>query len=468
MKGKIILLLTVWFIGVGNAMAQRIVKGTVYSAEDNEPIVGASVVISGTKTGTATDIDGRFTLRNVPNSAKTLLISYVGMKSQTVTIKPEMKIFLESDARSLDEVVVQVAYGSAKKSTLTGAISQVGKEKIELRPVSSVTSALEGTTSGIQINSTYGQPGSDAAIRIRGFGTVNGSSSPLYVLDGVPFNGNISDLNPVDIESITVLKDAASSALYGNRASNGVILITTKKGTSSKLSLNLRLSQGTYSRGIKEYKLLNPREFMETSWMSLRNSRISAGDDAAAAGAYATKNLIRDRLYLNIFNKANDQLFDSNGRLVSDASILPGYADDLDWYSNTIRHGARQEYSLSGNAATDKSDYYFSVGYLKENGYVTSASFKRLTGRAQMNFRPKKWLTTGFTLAASHQKSSFSDSGDSSFKNAFMYCRQIAPIYPVHLHNADGSYRLNANGNKQYDPGSYTDADGNTVLTRNQ
>lgn len=468
MKGKIILLLTVWFIGVGNAMAQRTVKGTVYSAEDNEPIVGASVVISGTKTGTATDIDGRFTLRNVPNSAKTLLISYVGMKSQTVTIKPEMKIFLESDARSLDEVVVQVAYGSAKKSTLTGAISQVGKEKIELRPVSSVTSALEGTTSGIQINSTYGQPGSDAAIRIRGFGTVNGSSSPLYVLDGVPFNGNISDLNPVDIESITVLKDAASSALYGNRASNGVILITTKKGTSSKLSLNLRLSQGTYSRGIKEYKLLNPREFMETSWMSLRNSRISAGDDAAAAGAYATKNLIRDRLYLNIFNKANDQLFDSNGRLVSDASILPGYADDLDWYSNTIRHGARQEYSLSGNAATDKSDYYFSVGYLKENGYVTSASFKRLTGRAQMNFRPKKWLTTGFTLAASHQKSSFSDSGDSSFKNAFMYCRQIAPIYPVHLHNADGSYRLNANGNKQYDPGSYTDADGNTVLTRNQ
>lgn len=167
MKGKIILLLTVWFIGVGNAMAQRTVKGTVYSAEDNEPIVGASVVISGTKTGTATDIDGRFTLRNVPNSAKTLLISYVGMKSQTVTIKPEMKIFLESDARSLDEVVVQVAYGSAKKSTLTGAISQVGKEKIELRPVSSVTSALEGTTSGIQINSTYGQPGSDTHSRFR-------------------------------------------------------------------------------------------------------------------------------------------------------------------------------------------------------------------------------------------------------------------------------------------------------------
>ena len=151
-----------------------------------------------------------------------------------------MKIKLTSDSKSLDEVVVQVAYGAAKKSTLTGAVTQVDSKQIEVRPVSSVTSALEGTTSGVQINSTYGQPGEEPSIRIRGFGTVNGSATPLYVLDGVPFGGNISDLNSNDIESITVLKDAASCALYGNRASNGVILITTKRGKGEKMAFNLK------------------------------------------------------------------------------------------------------------------------------------------------------------------------------------------------------------------------------------
>ena len=328
---------------------------------------------------------------------------------------------------------------------------------------------MEGTTSGIQINSTYGQPGEEPSIRIRGFGTVNGSATPLYVLDGVPFGGNISDLNSNDIESITVLKDAASCALYGNRASNGVILITTKRGKGEKMAFNLKVNQGTYSRGIKEYKVLNAKEFMETSWLNLRNSRISAGDDQATANAYASKNLINDELYLNIYNKADDQLFDANGKLVSDAQILDGYADDLDWYDNAIRDGYRQEYNFSGSQASAKSDYYFSVGYLNEKGYVTNSDFDRLTGRAAMNFHPKKWLNTGFTISGSHQKSNITNGNSSaSYTNAFMFCRDIAPIYPVHLHNADGSYQLDSFGNKQYDSGSYTDENGNPVLTRNQ
>lgn len=466
MKQRHVLLMALLVICTLSAFAQQTVTGYVFTADDREPILGATVMATGTKIGAATDINGKFTLTNVPNSARSVVVSYVGMKSQTVTIKPEMNIYLEPDARSLDEVVVQVAYGSAKKSTLTGAVSQVGTEHIELRPVSSVTSALEGTTSGVQINSTYGQPGSNPAVRIRGFGTVNGSAAPLYVLDGVPFSGDIFELNPADIESMTVLKDAASSALYGNRASNGVILITTKKGKSNKLSVNLRVSQGTYTRGIPEYKLLNPREFMEVSWLNLRNSRMTDKKASAAeAGEYASKNLIADALYLNIFNKANDALFDANGKLVADAQILPGYAGDLDWYDATIRRGARQEYSLSANAANEKSDYYFSVGYLKENGYVVGSDFKRLTGRANMNLRPKKWFTTGFSLNGSYQKSNLADNGSESFKNPFMFSRTIAPIYPVHLHNADGSYRTDALGNLQYDPGSYTDDNGQVVLT---
>ena len=452
----------------GKALAQSTVSGTVFSSEDESPIIGASIKIQGTKMGAATDIDGKFRLENVKKGA-TLVVTYIGMQTKTVKAGENMKIYLTSDSKSLDEVVVQVAYGAAKKSTLTGAVTQVDSKQIEVRPVSSVTSALEGTTSGVQINSTYGQPGEEPSIRIRGFGTVNGSATPLYVLDGVPFGGNISDLNSNDIESITVLKDAASCALYGNRASNGVILITTKRGKGEKLAFNLKVNQGTYSRGVKEYKMLNAKEFMETSWLNLRNSRISAGDDQATANAYASKNLINDELYLNIYNKADDQLFDANGKLVSDAQILDGYADDLDWYDNAIRDGYRQEYNFSGSQASAKSDYYFSVGYLNEKGYVTNSDFDRLTGRAAMNFHPKKWLNTGFTISGSHQKSNITNGNASaSYTNAFMFCRNIAPIYPVHLHNADGTYQLDSFGNKQYDSGSYTDGNGNPVLTRNQ
>lgn len=452
----------------GKALAQSTVSGTVFSSEDDSPIIGASIKIQGTKMGAATDIDGKFRLENVKKGA-TLVVTYIGMQTKTVKAGENMKIYLTSDSKSLDEVVVQVAYGAAKKSTLTGAVTQVDSKQIEVRPVSSVTSALEGTTSGVQINSTYGQPGEEPSIRIRGFGTVNGSATPLYVLDGVPFGGNISDLNSNDIESITVLKDAASCALYGNRASNGVILITTKRGKGEKMAFNLKVNQGIYSRGIKEYKMLNAKEFMETSWLNLRNSRISAGDDQATANAYASKNLINDELYLNIYNKADDQLFDANGKLVSDAQILDGYADDLDWYDNAIRDGYRQEYNFSGSQASAKSDYYFSVGYLNEKGYVTNSDFDRLTGRAAMNFHPKKWLNTGFTISGSHQKTNFTNGNSSaSYTNAFMFCRNIAPIYPVHLHNADGTYQLDSFGNKQYDSGSYTDENGNPVLTRNQ
>lgn len=456
------------FVLGGKAMAQSTVSGTVFSGEDESPVIGASIKIQGTNMGTATDIDGKFHMENVKRGS-TLIISYIGMKTKTVQAKENMKIYLTSDSKSLDEVVVQVAYGAAKKSTLTGAVTQVDSKQIEVRPVSSVTSALEGSTSGIQINSTYGQPGEAPSIRIRGFGTVNGSSNPLYVLDGVPFGGNISDLNSNDIESITVLKDAASCALYGNRASNGVILITTKRGKGDKMSFNLKVNQGTYSRGIKEYELLNTTEFMETSWMNLRNARISAGDDLATAKDYATKNLIADELYLNIYNKADDQLFDANGKLVSDAKILDGYAGDLDWYDAAIRSGYRQEYNFSGSQSSAKSDYYFSIGYLNEKGYVSNSDFDRLNGRAALNFRPKKWFNTGFTLSGSHQKTNFTNGNSSaSYTNAFMYCRNIAPIYPVHLHNADGSYLLDMNGNYQYDSGSYTDENGNIVQTRNQ
>lgn len=368
--------------------------------------------------------------------------------------------------RTLDEVVVQTAYGSARKSTLTGSISQVESTELAKRPVTTVTSALEGTVTGVQINSTYGQPGENPSVNIRGIGTVNGTIVPLYVLDGVPYSGSISDLNPNDIESITVLKDAASCALYGNRASNGVVLITTKRGKGGRVSVDFKANFGSYSQGMKDYERLGVRQYMNASWLDYRNT-LASGSNAMSmedASKYASENIIGSYLKLNIFDKADNQLFDSNGQLVADANVLSGYAGDLDWHDQATRNGFRQEYNLSASQSSSRSDSYFSAGYLKEDGYVKNSGFERLNGRAAVNFRPVNWLKTGFTAMGSHQTQNITQgSTQGGYGNVFMFSRYIAPIYPVHLHAADGSYQLDDMGNRIYDTGSYGD-----VITRDQ
>lgn len=452
-----------------SAWAQTTVSGVVISSEDGLPIAGASVKVLGTSKGVVTDVNGKYSI-SVPSEGSRLEISYVGMISRIVKSGQNVRTELDIDAAGLEEVVV-VAYGTQKKTSLTGAIQSVKSEAIEMRPTSSVTTALEGTVAGVQVNSTYGAPGTDPSIRIRGVGTVNGSSSPLYVLDGVPFGGNISDLNPADIESISVLKDAASAALYGNRASNGVILITSKKGKMGKLNVSLDIKQGTYSRGVPEYDRADARQWMELEWQNLRNSRISGnGEDAATAAAYASKNLIDEIVYLNIFNKPNDALFDANGKMAADASILPGYVDDLDWYDFGVRAGYRQEYNINANGSNDKADYRFSAGYLDENGYLKDSGFERFSGSVALNVRPVSWFKTGLQMNASHQNlTNTNGNSDAGFTNVFMYARNIAPVYPVHLHDVTtGEYILDLFGNKQYDPGSYIDENGNVIQTRNQ
>ena len=471
MGKKLLLLMLGLLATLGGALfAQtRTVTGKVTLAEDGSGAVGAYVVVKGTAIGASTDINGDFVLSGIPASAKTLEISSIGMVTVEVPIQNVVNVALEADNELLDEAVVTIAYGAAKRSSLTGAVASVGSEKIANRPTSSVTSALEGAVTGVQVNSTYGNPGSSPSIMIRGNGTVNGSYAPLYVIDGVPFGGNIADLNPADIESMTVLKDAASAALYGNRASNGVILITTKKGTEGRFSVTASINAGVYERGIPEYDLANAKEFMEISWQGLKNDRqYYYGDEAAAAATYANENLISERLYLNIFDKADNALF-QDGKLVSGANIKSGYEGDLDWFDQAIRKGFRQEYNVSASGATNKSDYYMSVGYLDENGYMKTSAFNRLSGRAAVNIRPVSYMKLGFNVNATHQNFNNTSTGSSSYVNPWMYCRNIAPIYPVHLHDVNtGEYILDANGNKQYDGGSYIDANGQVVTTRNQ
>ena len=260
---------------------------------------------------------------------------------------------------------------------------------------------------------------------------------------------------------MSVLKDAASAALYGNRASNGVILITTKKGKQGKLNVSVDIKQGTYSRGIPEYDRLGVRDWMEAQWQNMKNNQMTTGASAADATAYATQNLISERLYLNIFNKADNALFDANGKLVSDAQIKGTYGEDLDWYDQAIRNGYRQEYNFNANGGVEKADYLFSLGYLDENGYLKTSGYDRLSARMAININPTNWLKAGLSVNGSHQNYDASFGSGSTASNPFYTCRVVSPIYPVHLHDAvTGEYLLDGMGQKQYDGGSYTEADG--------
>ena len=450
MEKRLMMFLAALFLCVGTVLAQTEISGTVISSEDKQPIIGASILVAGTQNGTVTDVDGNFKLSAAAGSK--LVVSYIGMNSKTVTAAPNMKITLDPEDKKLDEVVV-VAYGTAKRQSLTGSVAVVDSKKISDRINTSVTGALEGSAPGVQVNNSYGEPGQAPKIHIRGVGTlVNGADQPLYIVDGTPYEGNIAELNPNDIESMSVLKDASSAALYGNRAANGVILITTKKAKyASKPNITLKVDHGFYRRGLPEYDRLGPDQWMEASWKAMKNSALSGGivSTEADAADYATKQLVTDYARRNIYDGASDALFDSNGKLI--AKIRPGY-DDLDWAKGVERTGHRQEYNLSAAVSGDKFNIYSSAGYLNEQGYIRNSSYERFTGRINTTYNATKWLELGINLSGTSANRNFNPNASGSmFANPFYVTRYMAPIYPVYLHNADGSYLLDADGNKQYD-----------------
>lgn len=232
MEKRLTMFLACLFLSMGLAIAQTKVNGTVTSQEDGQPVIGATVVVVGTQDGTVTDVNGQFSL-TVPAGKNTLRITYVGMEPIEVSARPNMRIMLTSDQTALDEVIV-VAYGTQKKSSFTGSAAVVGSEEIGKVQVTNAVDALRGKAAGVQITNLTGAPGSTPTIRIRGVNSISAGSAPLIVLDGSPFDGSLNDINPTDVESMTVLKDAASTALYGARGGNGVILITTKSAKKGK------------------------------------------------------------------------------------------------------------------------------------------------------------------------------------------------------------------------------------------
>lgn len=425
--------------------------------ENGLTLPGVSISIKGTTTGTVTDIEGNFTIEVQVNDI--LVVSFVGLETQefVVTTADQYNIVLKSSSVDVDEVIV-VAYGVSKKSSFTGAAVSVNKEELKKRSVSNIVNALEGVAPGISVADASGQPGSAPDIRIRGFGSINADSDPLYLVDGAIYSGSISDLNASDIESLTILKDANSTALYGARAANGIVMITTKKGQQKKQTFSFNASHGYVSRAIKEYKKVNAYEYYPALWSAYKNSLVEGGYDedyaAEVASGLSTESSLYDLLGYNPFTVGDDEIVGLDGSLNSNASLL---YDDTDWFEPITRTGKRSDYSLSTSGGTDKSDFYFSLGYTKEEGYVISSSMERYTARMNFNNQPTPWLKMGSNISGFMTESEAFDTGDSyssSYRNPFNFARNMAPIYPIYEHDmTTGDYILDDLGEKVYDFG---------------
>ena len=386
------------------------------------------------------------------------------MQTQEVAIKPKLKIVLKSDTEVLDEVIV-TAYGTSTKGTFTGSASVMKADKIEKRQVSNVSNALAGAVAGVQILSDNGQPGESAKVRIRGVGSINAGMEPLYVVDGVPYDGDLSSINSADIETMTVLKDAASTALYGARGANGIIMITTKRGTSGKARINFDAKWGANSRAIKTYDVMtSPKNYIETAYQSIYNSQISLGYSPEDANIRANKILPSEAsggLGYQVYTTAPGELLvGSNGKLNPNATL--GYSDGQyyytpdNWADETFQNNLRQEYNLSASGGSDKGTYYFAFGYLDDQGVISGSGFKRLNGRFKGDYKLYSWLKIGANVSYVNTESRYPGDQDAnataSSGNAFYIANNMAPIYPLYVRGADKQILLN-NGRKVYDYG---------------
>ncbi len=442
------------------------ITGKVVSAEDGNPIPFTNITVKGTSKRVSTDHEGNYRLDGV-KANDILLISSVGFQNLEISVNGRTKIDIKMSPQleTLNQVMV-VAYGTAKKSTFTGSAAVINEDIFKNRPTTEVTQALTGTTPGLQIGTSNGQPGSEPTIRIRGLGSMNASSNPIIILDGIYYDNSISSINPNDIESITVLKDAASSALYGARGANGVLIINTKKGKSGKPVIVAKYNFGLTSRQSTDYERLNDKDYMELYWESHRNSLLLNGSTLQNANAQAGPNLLAGLSY-NPYLMSASELFDSNGNLNPNA--VNHWADDTDWYGGITQTGKRHDGTIAISGGTEKTDYYTSLGYMNEEGFIIGSGFSRISAKANVNSQITKWLKMGSNLNVGHSKSVGEQSETSgAISNPFRATRYLGNIFPIHLHNpATGQYILDAEGNKIPDfGGGWTSADGSIVIPK--
>lgn len=465
MKMKFCLCLFVLMVALSSAFAQSLsVAGTV-SDEDGGPIAGATVVVKGTQKGMITDPDGKFRFLGLKKS-DVLIISFIGMKKVEVAVKPVLSITLKAEDEQLEEVIV-TAFGTAKRSAFTGSATVLNSDKIEQKQVTNVMSTLIGEVPGLQIAPTT-SPGSSSSIIIRGEGSINADSDPLIVLDGMPYQGSWNDINPQDVESISVLKDAASNALYGSRGANGVIIITTKNGQKGKAVVTLNAKWGFNQRSTPDYdRITNPGEYYEMYYKALYNYALSEGKPAHAAHRYANETMFLPStsggLGYNVYSvPRNEYLIGTNGklnpnatlgrRIYKDGHVYTLYPDD--WGDELYRNGLRQEYNLSISGGSENSQIYASFGYLNDQGIVEASSYERLSGRLRASYQAKKWLLFGANVGVSHSETSTAYAGGGSpTSSAFSAAANVAPIFPLYVRDGNGNILYDQNG-EVYDWGN--------------
>ena len=449
MKAKFNGILTLLLaLAVQFTFAQEKTISGIVSDETGGPLPGVNVIIKGTNNGSQTDFDGKYTLK--ANVGDVVVFSYVGMSIVEKTVGSSNTIDVIMAGSNLLEEVIVTAYGTSTKAAFTGAADVVGEKELELRTVTSAIAAIEGKATGVQFLSSSGQPGSSPTLVIRGVGTLNGSADPLYIVDGMQFSGDLNTISQDDIKSFTILKDAASTSLYGSRAANGVVLITTKSGSSGAIKVTAGISSGMVTRAISDYDAINPGQYYETMWEALRNTSAAGGDPA-----FASANIYNSLGY-NPFDVPNDQIVGTDGQLNPNANLI---YQGLDWFDEMEQTGLRMNYNINIAGGGEKHKIYFSASYLDEEGYVKTTEFDRLTTRLNADFEVNHWITMGGSANISLSNSSGPTSaGTTSIVNPFGFAKNMGSIYPVYVNDLDGNFVRDAAGNPVYDAGEgYSD-----------
>lgn len=456
------------FLSTGMALAQSQVSGTVID-ESGEPVVGAAVRVDGTKTGTVTDLNGRFSI-SAPGSSH-LTISYLGMQSKNVKAGSNLKITLQADDNQLDDVMV-VAFGKEKRSAFTGSAAVVNSDELSKKLTTNVADALVGSVPGLQIRGASGQPGSSSTsgMHIRGVSSMYANTEPLVIVDGAPYPGNLSAIPAEDIEQVTVLKDAASAALYGARGASGVIIITTKTGRNKKATVSVDAKWGANSRSVQDYDVIkDPAQYYEVNYAQVYNRDFYVnGLSAEAANLDANKTML-NQLGYNVFTyPENEQLIGLNGKINPNATLgrtITNNGQTLyllpdNWRDEAYKTSFRQEYTVSANGAMDKGSFYASMNYLDDNGVIDNSSYKRYSGRLKADYQAKPWLRIAANAQFTHsdqESTPFLSYSEYSAGNIMYYTANIGPIYPLYVRTGADTYLTDSYGHRRYDYGTAAD-----------
>lgn len=453
------------------AWAQTVITGTVVSASDGEPLIGVSVKVKGTKIQAVTNLDGKFSIKAEPGT--TLVFSYIAMETLERAAKNGMYVEMQPLSETMDEVMV-VAYGTAKKSSFTGSAAVLNSEDIARISDSNPLDALKGKMAGVQINNASGAPGqSSFSMRVRGISSINAGKAPLIIVDGAPFDGDMNSINPNDIASMTVLKDAASASLYGARGANGVLIITTKNGNNEQHTTRIEVDAkwGGNTRSTPEYDMINsPKGYYEMWHSALMNMAMYRnGMSQESAYQWANANLIDGQFGLryNVFNVAPGQaMIGTNGKLNPYATLgncIMGKDGQMhmllpdDWSKEGLRNGLRQEYNVTLSGRSDKSSFFASAGWMRNEGLVHNSDFTRFSARMKADYQLRPWIKVAGNFNYTHYNNNqLGDDGeDATAAGMYNLIRFSAPIYPLYLRDANGNIMRNdITGGKAYDYGN--------------